>query len=213
MNPDTLLVVKEGERKTAKEILTDLSADLCLTETDIQYILSRTPEIRSDLYSENLLGSVALFIRCSKSKVPPMSFKLLSKIVCSKGYNTITEYSIIRGVRRLRKRKIYPPYCPVRITDLLITYAPFIKRILQIKDEVTIIAKTKKILEITEESGVVRGKSPLGKIASALYIALILSGEHRSQSEVAMLMGVSETTIRTIYQEMSELLYIPELLE
>jgi len=45
-------------------------------------------------------------------------------------------------------------------------------------------------------------------VAAALYIACLLSGEHRSQSEIASVLKVTEVTVRKRYREISKCLDI-----
>jgi predicted Zn-ribbon and HTH transcriptional regulator len=47
-----------------------------------------------------------------------------------------------------------------------------------------------------------------GTVAAALYIACLLSGEHRSQSEIASALKVTEVTVRKRYGEISKCLDI-----
>ena len=54
----------------------------------------------------------------------------------------------------------------------------------------------------------IRGRSIEGVAAAAIYIASILSGERRTQREVAEVAGVTEVTIRNRYKELAERLDI-----
>ena len=64
-----------------------------------------------------------------------------------------------------------------------------------------------KAIEIINQfigSGLSSGKGPSSIAAAALYIASILSGDRRTQSEIAQISGVTEVTIRNRYKELSE---------
>ncbi|HJK73088.1 MAG TPA: transcription initiation factor IIB, partial [Methanocorpusculum sp.] len=53
---------------------------------------------------------------------------------------------------------------------------------------------------------------PTGVAAAAIYISSILSGERRTQREVADVAGVTEVTIRNRYKELAEQLDIEIIL-
>jgi len=58
------------------------------------------------------------------------------------------------------------------------------------------------ILRRAGEKGFTTGKDPRGLAAAALYIATILTGERRTQHEIATVAQVTEVTIRSRYKEM-----------
>ncbi|NQE04331.1 Transcription initiation factor IIB [ANME-1 cluster archaeon GoMg1] len=73
-------------------------------------------------------------------------------------------------------------------------------------------SKAVEIIKKATEAELTNGRGPIGIAAAAIYIAAILSGEHRTQKEVSNVTGVTEVTIRNRYKELSEQLEIPELL-
>ncbi|MHA1754532.1 MAG: transcription initiation factor IIB, partial [Candidatus Odinarchaeia archaeon] len=66
-----------------------------------------------------------------------------------------------------------------------------------------------KILEEAREKGLTSGKDPTGLAAAALYIASMLEGERRTQSEVSRVVAVTEVTVRNRYRELIRELNIP----
>lgn len=72
--------------------------------------------------------------------------------------------------------------------------------------ELGVSAKTQrraiKILEQAREKGLTSGKDPTGLAAAALYIASMLEGERRTQSEVSRVVAVTEVTVRNRYREL-----------
>ena len=54
------------------------------------------------------------------------------------------------------------------------------------------------------------GKGPMGIAAASLYVAALLTGEKRTQREVADVAGVTEVTIRNRYKELLEELGLEE---
>ena len=59
-----------------------------------------------------------------------------------------------------------------------------------------------EVVERAIEGELTSGKGPMGVAASAIYIAAILTGERRTQREIAEITGVTEITIRNRYKEM-----------
>ena len=68
--------------------------------------------------------------------------------------------------------------------------------------------RTLEILKQAADRELTSGRGPTGIAAAALYIASILSGERRTQREVAEVAGVTEVTIRNRYKELAERLDI-----
>lgn len=65
-------------------------------------------------------------------------------------------------------------------------------------------AKAANIIDKTAKYGLNSGRGPTGVAAAALYIASILSGEKKTQKDIANVAGVTEVTIRNRYKELSE---------
>ena len=71
------------------------------------------------------------------------------------------------------------------------------------------------VMEILKQAGereLTSGRGPTGVAAAAIYISSILSGERRTQREVADVAGVTEVTIRNRYKELAEQLDIEIIL-
>jgi len=64
------------------------------------------------------------------------------------------------------------------------------------------IQKAIDILKKAKEKGLTAGKDPTGLAAAALYLAAIVTGERRTQREVAEVARVTEVTIRNRYKEL-----------
>jgi len=69
-------------------------------------------------------------------------------------------------------------------------------------------AKTMDILAQAEAMELISGRGPTGTAAAAIYIALKLLGETRTEKNVADIAGVTEVTIRNRYRELVEKLGI-----
>ena len=61
---------------------------------------------------------------------------------------------------------------------------------------------TNDILNKATEYELTSGRGPLGVAAASTYIASVLSGERRTQKEIAEAAGVTEVTIRNRYKEL-----------
>ena len=69
-----------------------------------------------------------------------------------------------------------------------------------------------EILKIAQESELTSGRGPTGLAAAALYVASLITGEKRTQREIADVVGVTEVTIRNRYKEMIERLDLYSLI-
>jgi len=68
--------------------------------------------------------------------------------------------------------------------------------------------KAQEILDQALKKGLVSGRGPMGVAAAAVYIASVLTGERRTQKEVADVAGVTEVTIRNRYRELKKALQL-----
>jgi len=59
----------------------------------------------------------------------------------------------------------------------------------------------KEVIDQASETGLTNGRSPVGIAAASVYIAGQLTGESRTQGEIARSMNVTEVTIRNRYKE------------
>ncbi|MBD3263135.1 hypothetical protein GF374_02020 [Candidatus Woesearchaeota archaeon] len=73
--------------------------------------------------------------------------------------------------------------------------------------------KAVEILKNAKEFELTSGRGPIGLAAAALYVASLMTGEKRTQREIADVVGVTEVTIRNRYKEMIEKLGLKEDLE
>jgi transcription initiation factor TFIIB len=66
----------------------------------------------------------------------------------------------------------------------------------------------KELLVEAGEKGLITGRSPLAIVGALIYIASHLTGDKRTQSEVALAANVTEVTIRNRYKELKNILTI-----
>jgi transcription initiation factor TFIIB len=69
-------------------------------------------------------------------------------------------------------------------------------------------SKAIRILKKADKENAISGKAPTGVAAAALYIASILTGEERTQREIANILPITEVTIRNNQKEIVEKLKI-----
>ncbi|MBI3587673.1 transcription initiation factor IIB [Candidatus Micrarchaeota archaeon] len=64
--------------------------------------------------------------------------------------------------------------------------------------------KAVDLLDKAIDKGLISGRGPMGVAAAAVYIASVMTGERRTQKEVADVAGVTEVTIRNRYRELKK---------
>lgn len=65
-------------------------------------------------------------------------------------------------------------------------------------------SKAIDIIREAQKNKLTSGKGPTGTAAAAIYLASIMTGERRTQSEVAEVAQVTEVTVRNRYKELAE---------
>ncbi|MBA5942569.1 MAG: transcription initiation factor IIB [Methanophagales archaeon] len=156
--------------------------------------------MKKDLIRGRSIESIAaavLYISCRQYCVP----------------RTMAEIGDISQVRVKEIRRTYRYL--LRELDLkVIPVSPvdFVPRFCSLLDlNGAIQSRAIEILKRATEDELTSGRGPIGLAAAAIYIAAILSGEHRTQKKVSDATGVTEVTIRTRYKELSEHLCIEVL--
>lgn len=67
------------------------------------------------------------------------------------------------------------------------------------------VERVNEILALAEDNGLSNGRSPLGLVGGAVYLACVECGDKRSQRDVGDVIGVSEVTIRKRCSELEEM--------
>jgi len=73
--------------------------------------------------------------------------------------------------------------------------------------------KAIEILKKAQKLELTSGRGPIGLAAAALYVASLLTGEKRTQREIADVVGVTEVTIRNRYKEIIDKLGLKDKIE
>ena len=143
--------------------------------------------------------SALLYITCREEGAP----RTLDEISRASGINK----KDIGKTYRYIARKLVIRILPAKAQD----YVPRFGSLLGLSEKVQV--KAVDVLDSASKYDVTSGKGPIGVAAAALYIAAVLSGEKKTQREVADVIGVTEVTIRNRYKEMIEALGIKEEVE
>jgi transcription initiation factor TFIIB len=84
--------------------------------------------------------------------------------------------------------------------------------ITKFSNQLTMEGKTEeiahKILAVAKELKLTSGRGPTGIAAAASYLANVLTGERKTQREIAEIAQVTEVTIRNRYKELVERLML-----
>jgi transcription initiation factor TFIIB len=120
---------------------------------------------------------------------------------------TVDEVAICVGVGKKELSKLY------RVVrnelglklDLVrpVDYVSRYKSVLMLSDDVEV--RVNEILALAEDNGLSNGRSPLGLVGGAVYLACVECGDKRSQRDVGDVIGVSEVTIRKRCSELEEM--------
>jgi len=139
--------------------------------------------------------------------------RLIEAVVSAVLYSVCRTYNVPRTLNEmaeasgLTKKEIGRTYrfivkeldISVPLTDPTYYISRFVS-VLNLSAEVE--AKGKQIVKKAISSGLISGRGPTGVAAAAVYIAALMSGERRTQKEVANVAGVTEVTIRNRYREL-----------
>ena len=136
------------------------------------------------------VAAAALYIACRQCNIP----RTLDEI----GDVSRVSRKEIGRTYRFISRELGLKLIPTSPLD----YVPRFCSALNLRGEVQ--SKTIEILRQASEKEFTDGRGPTGLVAAAIYIASILCGDRRTQSEIAKVAGVTEVTIRNRYHEMAE---------
>jgi len=139
--------------------------------------------------------------------------RLIEAVVAAVLYSVCRTYNVPRTLNEmaeasgLTKKEIGRTYrfivkeldISVPLTDPTYYISRFVS-VLNLSAEVE--SKGKQIVKKAISSGLISGRGPTGVAAAAVYIAALMSGERRTQKEVANVAGVTEVTIRNRYREL-----------
>lgn len=116
---------------------------------------------------------------------------------------TLNEIALHLGIGRKDLARSYRSL--FRELGMIVSIADPVKSISKIASKIGIKEKTIRkavhVLDIASDAGIVAGKNPEIIAASAIYAACMLTGENRSQHEIAVAAGTSTVSIRNRISE------------
>ncbi len=134
------------------------------------------------------VAAAALYAACRECKVP----RTLDEIA---DVSRVSKKEIGRSYRFIA-RELLIHLRPTSPTD----YIPRFGSELGLSGEVQ--SKAIELLKEATKKGLTSGRGPTGVAAAAIYIASVVSGERRTQRDVADVARVTEVTVRNRYKEL-----------
>ena len=135
---------------------------------------------------ENVVSSV-LYAICRKHGIP----RTLDEISQASGVDRKEIGRTYRFIARELKLKI-PPSGPEQLIPRAVSRLELSKKT---------VDKIMDIYKKAQKKGMFMGRGPQGMIAAIIHIACRLTGEKRTQHDIAEALGVTEVTIRNRYKE------------
>lgn len=139
------------------------------------------------------LAGVALYIACRIRKIPKTVDEFLEKIQVKK--------------ENLRKKNFNRYYrFLIRKLNLRLPLDDPLNYVSKIAQKIDASSKTQlltfRILNKAKKAGITGGKTPLGLVAAALYIAGLKNNERRNQRDISRAADVTDVTLRSRYKEL-----------
>ncbi|MFO7872645.1 MAG: transcription initiation factor IIB [Candidatus Undinarchaeales archaeon] len=194
------------------------------TERNLRYALSELDRISSALgLPKNIRETTALIYRKAVTK-GLVRGRSMESVVAAALYAACRKHKVPRTLDEIaeasnvKKREVGRTYRFITrelgiklLPTSPIDYLPRFASELKLSPETQ--QKAIKILKDAQEEDLVSGRGPTGVAAAAIYVASTLTGEKRTQREVAEVAGVTEVTIRNRYKELIDELGMKEKME
>ena len=173
-----------------------------IKESFLEFDFDKTKQLVKEALESGLVrgrsiesvAAAAVYAACREMKIP-RTFDEIARYTRSGRKDVARCYRLL-----IRKAAIKVP-----LSDP-IDFIPRIGNILKLSSST--IRKAIDILNRAKKMGITAGKDPAGLAAAAIYIASLLSGEVRTQKEVAQAAQVTEVTVRNRYKELAKKLKI-----
>ncbi len=194
------------------------------TERNLRYALSELDRISSALgLPKNIRETTALIYRKAVTK-GLVRGRSMESVVAAALYAACRKHKVPRTLDEIaeasnvKKREVGRTYRFITrelgiklLPTSPIDYLPRFASELKLSPETQ--QKSIKILKDAQDKDLVSGRGPTGVAAAAIYVASTLTGEKRTQREVAEVAGVTEVTIRNRYKELIDELGMKEKME
>ncbi len=139
----------------------------------------------------SMIGS-ALYAACRETNTP----------------RTLKEIAETTNIKRKDIARCYRLL--LRELSLKMPVVDSVQNVARIASKIGLSEKTKRyaieILRKAEENKISAGKNPMGLAAAALYVACVINGENKTQSDVAEAANITDVTVRNRYKGLLELL-------
>jgi transcription initiation factor TFIIB len=182
-------------------------------QRNLSIALTELKRISSYLNIPNHLVETAALLYRKTVEKGLIRGRLIEAVVAAVLYSVCRTYNVPRTLNEmaeasgLTKKEIGRTYrfivkeldIAVPLTDPSYYISRFVS-VLTLSSEVE--NKAKNIVKKAIASGLISGRGPTGVAAAAVYIAALMTGERRTQKEVANVAGVTEVTIRNRYREL-----------
>lgn len=202
--------LKKWQQRTSVANTTERTLTFALSETDrMASALGLPLNIREDA---SKLCRKAIEEHLTKGRSIEAITSAILYIVC-RWYGVARTLQEIKKVSRVGLREIRRAYLflmrELKFKITLSSSVEFVPRFCSsLELDGSVQSTAIEIIKRAEEQGITNGRGPIGIAAAAIYIAAILSNQHRSQKDVANATGVTEVTIRNRFKEISEQLDI-----
>ncbi len=136
------------------------------------------------------IAAASLYAACRSSETP----RTLKEVASA---SRIKKKDVARCYRLLLRElgMTMPVEDPVRCISKIASRA-----------EITMVTQQEaiRVLKDAKKKGVVSGKDPMGLAAAALYVACVVTGEKKTQKEIAEIANVTEVTVRNRYKGLKD---------
>lgn len=138
------------------------------------------------------IAAASLYAACRSSEIP----RTLKEVASA---SRIKKKDVARCYRLLLREleMSMPVEDPIRCISKIASRAEITMQTQQ--EAITVLKDARK-------KGVVAGKDPMGLAAAALYVACVVTGEKKTQKEIAEIANVTEVTVRNRYKGLKEAL-------
>jgi len=169
----------------------DLSDELKTSAKNIYKRLSDGGVIQGRHVKEMAIVSVKIALR--DTGIPVIFNDFLPFISRDKEYRVSRYYAIALKKLGLKSKPLSPSDLVDRVCDDL-----------ELSERVKI--KTSSLLKSMKNTNIFLGKNPIGVFAGALYFSAFHLQEHRTQEDIATLLGITSVTIRKRLKNIKEMM-------
>ncbi|RLG18920.1 hypothetical protein DRN75_00425 [Nanoarchaeota archaeon] len=205
--------IQKGTRRIYSRIIKWQNRTSSATERNLKQALSELKRVCSFLDIPKTIQEEASKIYRMAAEKQLVRGRSMESVVAGALYAASRNYGLPRTLNEiaqafpLEKKEIGKTYRFISrqlglriIPTLPMDYVHRFASELKLSPETT--AKAVEIIKKAQNKEVTSGKGPMGIAAAAIYVATLLTGEKKTQREVADVAGVTEVTIRNRYKEL-----------